>query len=486
MTKVRRFWYVVLISLVVFILQTSLAADKQALSEKIDEIVQAEAGYDLFSGALLVAEGGEVIYSGAFGFANKDHGVPNKPTTKFNIGSIGKVFTATLTMQLVQDGKIALTDPLSKYLPDCPYPEKDRIQVRHLLNHSSGLANYMEHEDYEASKVKLRQISDVLPMIYDQEVLFEPGQDHRYSNSAMVVMGAVIEKVTGMGYRDFLKQQILDPLGMEDTDLIYTEDVVRNRATGYTRLGHATYRADILGEPPAFSDGGIYSTVLDMFKFDQALYGDELLEEKYKQTMFTPEGPDRYAGYGWGVVTWGGTTVLMHSGGCPGFNADFRRYPEKGYTIIVLSNYYGGAFEMTNAIEALLLGMEYSVASEVTFDYREGLHQQRHEDYVKAAEHFERNTKGDKPHLPSLYQLARTRILGKFELEKAIAELDWYMSLSNEQTQPSIAAAWWRKGVAFEGLGKRDTAIQCYRKSLDLDPDFEEARESLTHLEAAE
>ena len=111
-------------------------------------------------------------------------------------------------------------------------------------------------------------------------------------------------------------------------------------------------------EPPAFSDGGLYSTVLDLLKFDQALYGQELVEERYKQMMFTPAGPDKYSGYGWGVTRWEGTLVLNHSGRCPGFNADFRRYTEKGLTLIVLSNYEDGSFDMTNDIEVVLLGLD--------------------------------------------------------------------------------------------------------------------------------
>jgi CubicO group peptidase (beta-lactamase class C family) len=452
------------------------------LEAGIDEIVRAEVKYDLFSGTVLVADHGEVIYSGSFGHADKDHDVPNKLTTRFNIGSIGKVFTATLIMQLVQSGDIALTDPLGKYLPDYPHPEKDRIQIGHLLNHSSGLGNYMEHEDYEPKKATLREISDVLPLIYEEEPLFEPGTDHRYSNSSMVVAGAVIEKVTGMDYREALEERILDPLGMTGSGIVYPEEVVPDRATGYRRMGNGSYRVEVFGEPPAFSDGGLYSTVLDLLAFDQALYGEDLLTDKYKQKMFTPEGPDRYAGYGWGVIPWGGTLVLMHSGGCPGFNADFRRYPEKGLTLIVLSNYYDGAFELTNTIEALLLGLDYSPASEFTGNYRDGLHMQRHEDHRKAVEYFERNIRGDNPHLPSLYQSARSRIVGKFDLEVAIRALDRYIEIADEKTEPSIAAAWWRKGNAYEELGDMEAAVRCYETSLDIDADFEEAKQALERI----
>ena len=457
---------------------------EKSLIEKIDEIVKAEAAYDLFSGTVLVAENGKILYTEAVGFANRDHMLPNRLETRFNIGSIGKTFTATLIMQLLQEGKIALTDPLSKYFPDFPYPEKDRILIKHLLNHSSGLDNYMQHESYDAKKYELRQIKDVLPLIYDQQLLFEPGEKFSYSNTGMVLLGAIIEKVTGMHYRDFLKQRILGPLGMRDSDINYTEEVVPNRATGYNNIYRETYQVETLRQMPAFSDGGLSTTVIDLLKFDQALYGEALLSEEYKNIMFTPVGPQQGFAYGWIVVPFGGTTVIYHGGGSPGFTAVFRRYPEKGYTLIVLSNYYVSAFDLTNTIEAAMLGLPYSLATRFDLNYRRGMYyQEGHEEYRVVVEHFGKNLQDPGPHLPSLYQSARSKLLGKFDQEKAVEELDRYINLADETAQPSIAAAWWRKGVAFEQLGKTGEAINCCRKSLELDPNFEQAKETLSRLE---
>ncbi|HUX08117.1 MAG TPA: serine hydrolase [Acidobacteriota bacterium] len=475
--------------LVLMLMMVSLAAvaaanQEKSLKDKIDEIVKAEAKYDLFSGAVLVAHEGEVIYSAAVGYADMDHQVKNALNTKFNIGSIGKCYTATLIMQLAQQGKIKLTDPLSKFLPDFPHPEKDKIQIQHLLNHSSGLDNYMGHKDYECKMHTLRRISDVLPLIYDQEILFQAGERFSYSNSGMVLLGAVIEKVTGTEYKDYLRQQILDPLGMADSGIVYADEVVLNRATGYRKLpDNGGYSVQVFGEPPAFSDGGLYSTVEDMLKFDQALYGEELLSEEYKQIMFTPVGPSQTYGFGWGVWELSGTKAIGHNGGCPGFNAEFRRFPEMGYTLIILSNYDGGADWLAQTINSALLGLDYAVATEFDLNFRHGFILQATGDYRKSIEYFAKNIRGDQPHLPSLYQSARSRIVGQFEQAEAIAELDRYIELADENAEPSVAAAWWRKGVAYEQLQQVDEAIECYKKSLELDPNFPQAKESLERLE---
>jgi tetratricopeptide (TPR) repeat protein len=177
----------------------------------------------------------------------------------------------------------------------------------------------------------------------------------------------------------------------------------------------------------------------------------------------------------------------MHSGGSGGFSTEFRRYAEKGYTIIINSNYGGGAgFEMTNAIEALLLGLPYEVTTETVLWHRKGMDLQGAEKYQEALEYFEKCIQGSNPHMPALYQAARTRILGEFEQERAIELLDRYIKLAEPNTQPSTAAAWWRKGIAYEQLGDNGKAITSYRKSLKLDPEFTNAKEALERLDATQ
>ena len=455
-----------------------------AIKEKIDEIVQAEAGFDLFSGTVVVAEKGKIIYAEAVGHENKEYRVPNTLKTRFNISSVQKCFIATVIMQLVQEGQIELGDPIIKYFPDCPYPTADRIQIQNLLNHSSGLGEYRDNTEYRARVEEFKNINDVLPIVYKIKPEFEPGERMKYSNASFLYLKALIERVTGKSLKQNLADRIFKPVGMDDTVLFVGGELLENRATGHNRKEDGEGYTRETGEPSAYSGGGIYTTGRDLLLFDQALYGDKLLDATHKEIMFTPVGPRPEVAFGWFVVPWRGTTIVMHSGGSGGFSTEFRRYPEKGYTIVVNSNYGGGAgFEMTNAIEALLLGLPYEITSEKTLWHRKGMDLQAAQDYREALVYFDKCIQGSDPYMPALYQAARTRILGEFEQARAIEILDRYIELADSNTRPSAAAAWWRKGVAHEQQGKTEQAVACYRKSVELDPEFEQAREALVRLE---
>ena len=264
-------------------------AQAQSLAAEIDTVMAEYARLDQFSGTVLVARGGDILYAEAFGEANKDHHVANILETRFNIGSIGKTFTGVAIMQLVERGALELDAPVVRYLPDFPYG--DAITIHHLLSHTSGLSNYMAHPDYRASMPRLRDIDDFLPLIYDQQLVFDtPGEAFAYSNSGIVVLGAVIERLTGAPYEEYLRDNILGPTGMTDTGVNFWDEVVPNRAVGYTRGLSGDVSSDILRVPPASADGGLETTVLDLLKFDRALYGDQLLSEPSKTRMFTPAG----------------------------------------------------------------------------------------------------------------------------------------------------------------------------------------------------
>jgi len=440
--------------------------------ERIAEIVNAETHYDLFSGTVLVAKDGKIVYAEGFGEANKEYHIPIVLETRFNISSIQKTFIATVIMQL--------------YYPECPYPTANEIQIKHLLNHTSGLGDYRDNDEYQTNADRYTCIDDVLPHVFGQEPAFAPGERPRYSNAGVLLLKGIIEKTTGMKLAEAVAQRIFEPLGMSSTSFFVGGNLLPHRATAYQLAADGTSYTRVLGEPSAYPGGGIYTTVLDMLKFDQALYTEELLSEATKTIMFTPEEANPNYANGWQVVEFGGTTVIYHGGASGGFNSSFRRYPEKGYTIVVLANYEDAAFELANKIDCMLLGLPYSLATEQDRDFRRAMTLQAYESYAEAIKVFANNCEGDSPHLPSLYQAARSRLLGEFEQEKAIEVLDRYIGLADESTSPSIAAAWWRKGVAYEQLGDVDTAIACHRKSLELDEGFELAQEALARLEAGE
>ncbi|MFH1373795.1 MAG: serine hydrolase [bacterium] len=483
--KVFRQWFLATLLIAVMLLisgPTTRVNASNELHDKISAIVKAEAQYDLFSGTVLVAKDGQVIYSGAFGEANKENGDPVTLDTKFNISSVQKTFIATLIMQLYQDGMIDLDDSLTKHYPECPWGSADQVRLRYLLNHTSGLADYRDNEEYQRNCDNYTCIDDVLPLVWKYEPAFAPGERFEYSNAGILLLKGIIEKTTGKKLAKAVEERIWDPLEMRNTCFYVGGDPLIHKAGAYSLAADGESYERVEGEPSAYAGGGIYTTVGDLLKFDQALYGSDLLNEENKSLMFTPVPASPNYAYGWIVVEYGGTTVIYHSGGSGGFNSEFRRYPEKGYTVIVLSNYQQAAYYVANKIDCLLLGLPYEMATEADLQFKRGIHFQNLQEYSKAAESFQKNLGGNTPHMASLYQAARTRILGKFDLESAIALLDRYISLANESTRPSIAAAWWRKGVAYEQLGEIEKSIACHEKCLELDEGFSDAQAALDRL----
>jgi len=464
----------------------SQAQENTTLREVIDKYVKAEAEQDLFSGAVLVAKDGKIIYQGAFGYADIKNKIANAINTKFCVGSVGKTFTGVLIMQLVEQGKIKLADTLDKYLPDFPYPEKSKIQIRHLLNHTSGLGNYFSHPDYQTKIPVLRKIKDALKLVYDQKPLFEPGTQFRYSNSGMLVLGAVIEKVTGMSYREYLKKQLLDPIGMNDSGIFYPEDNVPNRAVGYSKTGNGNYKIETLNEFPAFSDGGLYSTVRDMLKYDKALRENRLLSQESRDIMFTVIPPAEKYALGWEKGSFKGSEFVGHVGGCPGFAADFIRFSGEKIMVIVLSNYTEGGKLLAAKLHHLVFGVDEKnipLATKYDFNFQKGRYLgEVKKDYKASIGYLDKNISGPNPHLPSLFSAARSRIFGNIEVEKAIKLLQQYLDLRPEASHRTRSAVWWLSGKGYEQLKETKKAIECYRKSLEINPDFKRAEESLRQL----
>jgi CubicO group peptidase (beta-lactamase class C family) len=458
------------------------APANDALTDKIAALVTAHAELDMFSGTVLVAKNGKVIYEGAFGEANKDHNVPNRLNTRFNIGSIGKTFTAVSIMQLVEAGKLQLSDPISKFLPDFPFDTKDMITIHHLLTHSSGLGDYLEHKDYRCRMATLRKIEDALPLVYDQEPDFPPGERFQYSNSAFLLLGAIIEKVSGLPYPEYLQEHIFRPLGMKESGIAFEHEILPDRSIGYTKNWDGTYTSNALSIPPPCSAGGLRTTVRDLLKFGQALYDTMLLSEETKAKMFTPSELSPTYACGWEVKEYHGNRFVGHSGGAGGIEAFFYRFIDAGYTIITLSNYDGGNGQVCSGIEAILFGREYSLPTMADANFTLGYALQSDGKYEEAVKVFARNLKSDPPHLLSLFMSANTRILGGFELEEATVELDRYIQQASPETWPPLSMAWGKKGYALKKLGKTEEAIQCYKKVLELDPDNTNAKEKLEEM----
>jgi len=300
------------------------------------------------SGVLLVAKDGVTVASKAAGIANKVTGAPIDLNTKFNLGSMNKMFTAVAVAQLVQAAKLSFNDAVGKHLPDYPNKEvAEKVTIHHLLTHTSGMGMYW-NDRFRAQREKLLTVAAHLPLFAADPLLFPPGEKFQYSNSGYMLLGAIIEKVSGEDYYSYVAEHIYKPAGMTDTGFYEPGKEIPNLAIGYTRMGpdgkqleevrDNTNMREVRGGPA----GGGYSTAPDLVKFHLALRSYKLLNEEYTKLITTGKveagGPIGRYGYGFGDKVFDGKHIVGHNGGSPGIAANFEMYPELGCTAVLLMN----------------------------------------------------------------------------------------------------------------------------------------------------
>jgi CubicO group peptidase (beta-lactamase class C family) len=305
--------------------------------------LEKDAAADRFSGAFLVARNGKVLVNGAHGLADRDKKIANKLDTRFRIGSMNKMFTATSVMQLVEAGKIKLTDPVGKYITD--YPNQDiaaKVTVHHLLTHTGGTGDFFGPE-FNAHRLELKTLNDYVALFGKRGPAFAAGSQWAYSNYGMILLGVVIERVTRQSYYDYVAEHVYKPAGMTLTGSEPESDNVPNRSVGYMRSpgGGWTPNNDTLPYRGTSAGGG-YSTVGDLQKFADALLGHKLLNAENTELLITGKvdsGGGRKYAYGFEDGRGkDGAGAMGHSGGAPGMNGDLRIYPKSGYVVAVLSN----------------------------------------------------------------------------------------------------------------------------------------------------
>ena len=319
------------------------------------------------SGVFLIAKNGKPIYREAFGFANLPDSVKNKPDTKFNLASINKMFTGMAVMQLVEEGKISLQDKVGKYLLD--YPNKtvaDSVTIHQLLTHTSGMNSFWEEYD-KVAKEKFKTVSDYLPLFANAKLSFVPGSDFYYSNSGYMVLGLIIEKVSGQDYFDYVKEHIYKPAKMINTDAYELDNAIPNLATGYTMSLEepGQWKNNIFSNlakgTPA---GGGYSTVDDLWNFANALQNNRLLS-KESTAIYTAgrvKFRDGMYGYGFMEDIINGHRVIGHTGGHDGIACELMIYPDLGYTVVILTNgEVENYWEVSNLIKKQLAGSTPSI-----------------------------------------------------------------------------------------------------------------------------
>ena len=319
-----------------------------ALRAALDRRVAA----DSFAGAVLVAKDGKPVFKAAYGLADRENKIPNRLDTQFRIGSMNKMFTAVSVLQLVQSGKIKLSDPLGKYLTD--YPNKElasKVTIHQLLTHTGGTGDFFGPE-FDKHRLELRTLQDYVKLYGQRGVEFAPGSRWAYSNYGFLLLGVLVEKVSGQNYYDYVAEHIYKPAGMTLTASLAEDQVVAGRSVGYTRFREPSANRSSAA-PEAWrpntdtlpyrgtSAGGGYSTVEDLFRFAMALQSHKLLDAEHTELLTTGKvntpGGGKYA-YGFGDETISGIRCFGHGGGAPGMNGDLKTCPGAGYVVAVLAN----------------------------------------------------------------------------------------------------------------------------------------------------
>ncbi|WP_425075345.1 serine hydrolase [Psychroserpens sp. S379A] len=447
----------------------------QTKIDKIDELISTYAEYGKFNGSVLVSEQGKVIYKKGFGMANMEWEIQNQPNTKHRLGSITKQFTAMLILQLVAEGKLDLHEPISTYLTDYPKNTGHIITTHHLLTHTSGIPNYTAFPDFFRDKARNSYTpEEFVKEFSDKELDFTPGERFSYSNSGYFLLGVIIEKLSGKSYEQALQDNIFSPLNMNDSGYDNHADILKNRATGYDKNGMTYRNSGYIDMSIPYAAGSLYSTVEDLYKWDQALYTNTLVSEKYMKLFFKPYvsafGNSHYA-YGWGVGKQqiGKSTdsiyTIGHGGGIHGFNTNISRAPSDKSVIVLLSNTGRAPLNsMTRAIRGIMHNKEFdmpkkSVAYELfsVIDEKGIQKSIAHYESIKDSENYEL--------IESEMNSIGYQLLSSDRVEAAAKVFKL-----NVDAFPKSSNVYDSYGEALMKLGKNDLAIENYKTSVELNP----------------
>ncbi|HZI53592.1 MAG TPA: serine hydrolase [Chitinophagaceae bacterium] len=335
----------------------------QDMTSKLEELMSAYSKQNKFNGAALVAHNGKILLEKGYGLRNASDKIPNDQNSIFQIGSITKQFTATVILKLQEEKKLKVSDKLTKYFPD--YPRGDSITIDQLLTHTSGIYSYTSDPAFMANEVsKPSDRKKMMALFKDKSLQFSPGTQWEYSNSAYMLLGYIIEDVAKMPYEQAVRNYIFKPLKMDQSGFDFTHLSDRNKATGYFRLSEESNQpAPVVDSSVSYSAGAIYSTVDDLYKWDQSLLADRIISKASKEKAFTPV-KNNY-GYGWGIDTVYGKRRVGHGGGIHGFTTNMASIPQDKTCVILLNNVGNPHLEkITEAILAILYNKPYELPKE--------------------------------------------------------------------------------------------------------------------------
>ena len=479
-----------ILPLLIFV-STCLRAQQDTRVARIDSMMTFAAEHGLFNGSIFVSEKGKLLYSRSFGYANYDTKEPVTENTLFNLCSISKQFTATGILMLLEEGKLTLDDSLRQYFPELPYS----VTLRQMLHHISGLPDYMQlgMQYWKEGNIAANREAIALLAEHKPPMLFQPGEKFQYCNTGYVLLAAVIEKLSGLSYADFIRQRIFEPLGMQQSRVyrtVFDETTQKGIAFGYVidpgqaRMvlpeNYAPYQKQVTTLTGTFGDGGIFSSSHDMWIWEKALENNTLLKKTTLEAAFTSgllnDGRPAGYGFGWFVAKDGeGRRLVQHTGGWPGHRNAFIRFPDEDVTLLVLRNnevdFMGMQPAVINILEnkpfnmpktslaqalcmAALKGGEPSVIGE-TYEAVKGRCTIREEDVNDIG--YGLLASGRKQHALEVFKL-------------------------NVQLFPQSANAFDSLGEAYLALGDTANAKDYYSKSLALNPGNEGAKRALEKI----
>ena len=472
-----------LIILLLLFTQLCIAQDKKT---RLNEIMKKYHDYNMFDGAVLVAEDGKVFYKSAFGLANREWNIANTTDTKFMIGSVSKPITALLILIQVQKGLISLNKTISDYIPEYSKKNGSRITIRQMLSHTSGLPNYDIIKDFfpAISRQNFTR-EDYIKLYMDSALAFEPGTRYYYSSWGYFTLGYIMEKVTGKSYAQLMKQDIFDKIGMTNSGSYFHTQIVNKRATGYDYVLGGYASSDFRDQSNTMGTGDLYSTVEDLFKLHTALSNNTILNKELTAEMFTPGMRSAQYGYGWfnkqfKYTLTDSVSSNFHLGMTEGFLSFFLRIPATNSMVVILCNssptdFFGITGNLVKVLynkpvvikQPVHKAMEKIIASAGV---------------SKAVEEY-KIMKQDSAHFYidwiSMDFLGNQLFtLKRYEDARILFE-------NNAAEFPAKDLVLISLAKTYEKLGRKNDAIIWYKKTLAINPGYEEAKNRLKELESS-
>jgi len=472
------------LSILFALLFTSVILLAQDKKTKVATIMQAYHNYNMFDGAVLVAENGKIVYKGAFGLANREWNIANKSDTKFMLGSVSKPLTAFLMLLQVQKGLIALDKTVSDYLPEFKNKPSANVTIKQLLNQTSGFPNYDVIKDFfpRISRQNFAR-EDYIKVYMDSALAFKPGTNYNYSSWGYFTLGYIMEKVTGKSYSQLMKEDIFDKLGMNNSGSYYHTQIVNNRATGYDYSFGGFTSSDFRDQSNTMGTGDLYSTVEDLFKFHLAITNNTLLNKNLTDEMFTAGIRPWQYGYGWFNQNFRYTPTdsvgaNYHLGMTEGFISFMLRIPSTNSFVLILCN--SSPTDFFGIIKNLI-----KILYNKPIDLKQPVHKKM-ETYIsligtaKAIEAYKK-MKADTANYYidwiSMNFLAEQLLsLKRYEDAKTISENNVIEFADKDLVMVTM-------GNIYLALHQKEDALKMYKRALQLNPDYEEAKNRLKELE---